>query len=183
MCNKQELRQEMKRKKLAIPPTLRMIWSQQICQTVEALPEFTEAHHILLYHALPDEVCTAEMLNRWSVNKQLYLPIVEGEELIIKPYTPEHLQQGAFGIWEPTEAEAIDPTILDWIIVPGVAFDKQLNRLGRGKGYYDRLLAHSTARKIAIAYELQVCDNIPTEPHDITMDILVTEKQTIYTSR
>ncbi len=183
MGDKQLLRQEMKRRKLAIAPTLRSAWSRQIGQAIEALPGFANAQHILLYHALPDEVCTIDMLNRWCDHKQLYLPLVDGAELIIKPYTPDHLRQGAFGIWEPANAEAVDPTTLDWIIVPGVAFDRQLNRLGRGKGYYDRLLAHSSACKIAIAYELQVCDNIPTEPHDIPMDILVTEKQTIYTAR
>ncbi len=182
MCDKRELRREMKRRKLAIEPALREAWSQQICQAIEALPGFAEAHHILLYHALPDEVETTEMLNRWG-NKQLYLPVVEGDTLSIHPYNPAQLQQGAFGIWEPADAEAIDPAKLDWIIVPGVAFDRQLNRLGRGKGYYDRLLTQTDACKIAIAYELQLCDNIPVEPHDIGMDILVTEKQTIYKTR
>ncbi len=183
MCDKQALRKEMKRRKLAIEPKLRAAWSGQICQTIEALPEFSKARHILLYHALPDEVNTADMLDRWGNEKQLYLPLVVGDTLSIHPYNPNCLQQGAFGIWEPKESEAVDPEVLDWIIVPGVAFDEQLNRLGRGKGYYDRLLSHTYAHKVAIAYELQVCNHIPVEPHDIGMDILITEKRTIYKTR
>ncbi len=180
MCEKQRLRQEMKQLKLAISPENRAVWSQQICQTLEALPKFEKARHILLYHALPDEVETASMLNRWCNSKQLYLPVVEGENLLIKPYRPYEMKQGAFGIWEPAKVEAIAPSTLDLIIVPGVTFDKQLNRLGRGKGYYDRLLSHTQVCKIAIAYELQLLDHIPVEAHDIKMDILVTEKRTIY---
>ena len=64
--------------------------------------------------------------------------------------------------------------------MPGVAFDRKANRLGRGKGFYDRLLAQTHALKIGICYDLQLLDEIPAEPHDIKMDIIVTENNIIY---
>ena len=69
-----------------------------------------------------------------------------------------------FGIWEPGDTRETDPGSIDWIIVPGVAFDKKLNRLGRGKGYYDKLLVQTSATKIGICYELQLFDEIPKAP-------------------
>ena len=90
------------------------------------------------------------------------------------------MKQGAFGIWEPADDTAVDPSLLEWIVVPGVAFDRRMNRLGRGKGYYDRLLRQTPARKIGICYGLQLVDEIPAEPHDIQMDLIITENDIIY---
>jgi hypothetical protein len=100
--------------------------------------------------------------------------------LIVSPYDPRFLKQGAFGIWEPGDTRETDPGSIDWIIVPGVAFDKKLNRLGRGKGYYDKLLVQTSATKIGICYELQLFDEIPAEPHDIKMDFIITENNIIH---
>lgn len=156
MSEKQQLRQQVKQLKQAISSEQRVALSQNICSAIEKLPGFETVLRILLYHALPDEVDTGLMLSRWSKKKQLYLPIVNGDNLIVSPYDPRFLKQGAFGIWEPGNTRETDPGSIDWIIVPGVAFDKKLNRLGRGKGYYDKLLAQTSATKIGICYELQL---------------------------
>ncbi len=179
MVSKRELRQEMKRQKLALTPEARMRLSLDICQSVESLPEFKTAQYVLLYHALPDEVDTAPMLTRWLGRKQLFLPIVKGDDLVIAPYDPSMMKQGAYGIWEPDETNAVSPSLIDLIIVPGVAFDQSRNRLGRGKGYYDRLLTGTTAHKVGIAYDLQLLDSIPAEAHDIPMNRIVTEHHII----
>ena len=131
MSEKRQLRQQVKQLKQTISSEQRVALSQNICSAIEKLPGFETVSRILLYHALPDEVDTGLMLSRWSKKKQLYLPIVNGDNLIVSPYDPRFLKQGAFGIWEPGDTRETDPGSIDWIIVPGVAFDKKLNRLGR----------------------------------------------------
>ena len=88
----------------------------------------------------------------------------------------ELVKVGAFGIIEPLGDE-IDCNIIDFIIVPGVAFDRNLNRLGRGKGYYDRLLSESNAFFAGIGYQMQVLEKIPVEDHDIKMNCIITERE------
>ena len=101
MSEKQQLRQQVKQLKQTISSEQRVALSQNICSAIEKLPGFETVLRILLYHALPDEVDTGLMLSRWSKKKQLYLPIVNGDNLIVSPYDPRFLKQGAFGIWEP----------------------------------------------------------------------------------
>ena len=123
MSEKRQLRQQVKQLKQTISSEQRVALSQNICSAIEKLPGFETVSCILLYHALPDEVDTGLMLSRWSKKKQLYLPIVNGDNLIVSPYDPRFLKQGAFGIWEPGDTRETDPGSIDWIIVPGVAFD------------------------------------------------------------
>ena len=167
MSEKQQLRQQVKQLKQAISSEQRVALSQNICSAIEKLPGFETVSRILLYHALTDEVDTGLMLSRWSKKKQLYLPIVNGDNLIVSPYDPRFLKQGAFGIWEPGNTRETDPGSIDWIIVPGV-------------GYYDKLLVQTSATKIGICYELQLFDEIPAEPHDIKMDFIITENNIIH---
>lgn len=180
MLDKRQIRQEIKHRKQGITPDERERLSRQICRAIESLHGFERVVHLMLYHALPDEVDTRPLLSKWARDKQLYLPIVDGDDLIVAPYAEGAMKQGAFHIWEPTGTTAIDPARLEWIVVPGVAFDRQMNRLGRGKGFYDRLLQQTPARKIGICYGLQLVDEIPTEPHDMKMDLIVTENDIIY---
>lgn len=97
----------------------------------------------------------------------------------------DSLRTGAYGILEPisgdresSESRTLEEEI-ELIVVPGVAFDRRLNRLGRGKGYYDRLLSTLQARKVGICFDFQLKDAIPTEPFDRKMDAILTEKETI----
>ena len=98
MSEKRQLRQQVKQLKQTISSEQRVALSQNICSAIEKLPGFETVSCILLYHALPDEVDTGLMLSRWSKKKQLYLPIVNGDNLIVSPYDPRFLKQGAFGI-------------------------------------------------------------------------------------
>lgn len=180
MYDKQQLRQTVKQLKRGLTPAERESLSQRICTAIESLPGFDRVMHLMLYHPLPDEVDTRPLLAKWGESKQLYLPIVKGDDIVVAPYHAEAVRQGAFGIWEPDATTAVAPALLEWIVVPGVAFDRALNRLGRGKGYYDRLLRQTPARKIGIGYGLQLLDEIPAEPHDIKMDLIVTENEIIY---
>ena len=90
---------------------------------------------------------------------------------------PGNLAIGAYGIEEPTGEFFTDYSAIDLIVVPGVAFDRKGNRLGRGKGYYDRLLPQiPSAYKAGICFSFQIVEEIPAEPFDICMDEVITSK-------
>lgn len=150
--------------------------SAEILAALEAHPAFRAASTVLLYHSLPDEVYTHDFIARWSGRKQVLLPVVTGDDLVLRKYTaPEDLAQGAYGIEEPTGELFTDYEAIDFIAVPGIAFDRKGNRLGRGKGYYDRLLPRiPSAFKAGICFPFQMVEEVPSEPFDIRMDEVIT---------
>ena len=121
---------------------------------------------------LPDEVNTHDFIRKWSVQKQILLPVVIGNELELRRYTgPQDLKKGAYGIEEPVGEPFTDYASVDLAIIPGVAFDAHGNRLGRGKGYYDRLLPRLPhTYKIGICFPFQLLEEVPTEALDVRMD-------------
>lgn len=156
-------------------------FSEKILKRLEETELFQQASCIALYHAIPGEVQTAQFLEKWSDKKQLLLPLVAGDDLCFSPYRSDGtLTPGAFGILEPAETEtAIPESAIDLIIVPGIAFDRQLNRMGRGKGYYDRALSTLQVPKIGICFDFQLLDTVPVESFDKKMDLIITEKEMI----
>ncbi len=177
--NKAELRQIIRKRKQLLTPDLREKASAEIMRRLENRQEFQTARHILLYHALPDEVETSGFLEKWSGSKNIYLPIVVGDTLEIAPYRKDTLRCGSFGILEPSRSECVPTDSIELAIVPGMAFDRKLNRLGRGKGYYDRLLSQTSLCRIGICYGFQLLDDIPAEAHDIRMNAVITENEEI----
>lgn len=153
--------------------------SDLILYRIETSDIFRQANRVLLYHALPDEVQTQSLLERWHEKKELFLPVVNGSELDIVPYVPAKLKPGHFGILEPTGIAIEPPETIDLIVIPGVAFDRQRNRLGRGRGFYDRLLTRTEAFRIGICFGFQLLDSVPTSPYDIRMDRIITENDFI----
>lgn len=142
---------------------------------LEKTAAFIMADNILMYHSLPDELSTHRFLEKWAGLKHFFLPRVNGVNLDILPYDRSTLRLGAFHIEEPTGDETCSINDIDLIVVPGVGYDPEGNRVGRGKGYYDRLLGDTRATKIGVAYDFQVVDSIETEPHDVGVDIVITE--------
>ena len=120
---------------------------------------------------------THEFIRKWSREKRILLPVVVGDDLELRLYTgPEDLNPGAYGIEEPTGELFTDYADIDFIAVPGVAFDRNGNRLGRGKGYYDRLLPRiPSAHKAGICFPFQLVEEVPAEPFDIRMDEIITQ--------
>ena len=146
---------------------------------VEALEEFRRAGTVLLYWSMDDEVQTHDFVNRWYREKCILLPCVDGDDLRLRQYTgSECLKAGEqFGIGEPTGPEFTDLDSVELIIVPGVAFDSEGNRMGRGRGFYDRLLKSTPkAYKVGVAFDFQVIDRVPVEEFDVAMDRVVSEK-------
>ena len=120
-------------------------------------------------------------MNEWYQKKKLLLPLIVGDDLRLLLYEgPESLKPGPFGILEP-KADGIEvpKNEIDLIIVPGVAFDKDKNRMGRGRGFYDRLLSTLNAPKVGICFGFQMIPQVPVEPLDKKMDYVITE-DTIY---
>ncbi len=150
--------------------------SAEILAALEAHPAFRAASTVLLYYSLPDEVNTHDFVSKWSHDKRILLPVVKGNDLELRIYTcPEDMAAGAFGIEEPVGKAFTDYASIDFVAVPGVAFDRQGNRLGRGKGYYDRLLPRiPSAYKAGICFPYQMVEEVPTEPSDIPMDSIIT---------
>lgn len=178
---KQALRKDMASLKRSYEKTILQELSAKIMGRLEETELFRQASCIALYHALPGEVQTADFIEKWHKQKRLLLPLVKGNDLQLLLYAgKESVKTGAFGIWEPTEeCEVVPEEEIDLVIVPGVAFDRLHNRLGRGKGFYDRLLSTLSAPKIGICYDFQLKELIPIEPFDKKMDLILTEKETL----
>jgi 5-formyltetrahydrofolate cyclo-ligase len=152
--------------------------SSVIIARLKANPRFSQAQTLLLYSALQDEVPTQSLLDELvAQGKTVLLPrVVSDTDMELRQYTGlQDLQVGAFGILEPTGKLFTDYEKIDVAVVPGMAFDKEGHRLGRGKGYYDRFLRLlPKTYKIGICFSWQLVDNVPTDEHDILMDQIMT---------
>lgn len=149
--------------------------SESIAARLQACPLFSSARTVLLYYSLPDEPDTHKIISEASKSKTIVLPVVTGDTTMeLRVYSGEDsLAQGAFNIMEPQGAPFEDISSIDLAVIPGVAFDKKGNRLGRGKGYFDRFLAdlkRAGVPTIGVCFSFQKFDTIPAEPHDIAVD-------------
>lgn len=134
------------------------------------------AKTVLLYYSLPDEVFTHDFVEILSQEKTVLLPVVKGDDLELRVYTgKECLQKGGFNIDEPQGEAYTDLTSIDVAIIPGVSFDRNGNRLGRGKGFYDRFLKKLNTFKIGVCFGFQLSDEIPHGEYDVAMDEVWTE--------
>lgn len=172
---KAEIRRKIKHLRMMLSEAEKLSAAEEVFNHLEKTAAFLLAEKILMYHSLPDELPTHAFLSKWSGRKQFYLPRVNGVNLDILPYDESRLELGAFHIEEPTGTDTISPEEIELIVVPAVAYDSRRNRLGRGKGFYDRLLATTKATKIGIGYTFQMVEEIPTEEHDVPMDFVITQ--------
>ncbi len=176
MTDKQEIRRRMRLRKSLLTDPERREAAAAVFAALERSAAFLLADRILMYHSLPDELSTREFIGKWAGRKQFFLPRVNGADLEILPYDRTRLHPGAFSIEEPDGAETADPGSMELIVVPAVALDGRCNRLGRGKGFYDRLLARTGATTIGVGYDFQlIAEGLPAEPHDVPLDMVITE--------
>lgn len=178
---KKALRSVIAQRKALYSPAQRKAMSELLLKQLEQHPLFVSSRTVLLYYSLPDEVFTHDFVERWWQEKEILLPVVKGEELELRCYTgTDDLQTGAYGIEEPSGKLFTDYSGIDLTIVPGVSFDSRGNRLGRGKGYYDRLLPRLSSYNIGICYAFQVSEAVPCEPCDRKMDAVLTDEGWLY---
>lgn len=173
---KAEIRKQIRTLKRAMTLDEKLRRSDVIMHQLEQTPQFGTSKVVLLYWSMDDEVQTHAFVEKWYRDKVLLLPCVQGDDLVLRQYTgPDCMVAGEqFGIGEPSGAEWTDLDAIGMIAVPGVAFDHSNNRMGRGRGFYDRLLKTTPhAAKIGLAYSFQMMDEIPVEPHDVPMDLII----------
>lgn len=175
--NKTELRSHIKALKKQRSKEELLEQSKLILNKLENHKSFIEAKTVMLYSSLPDEVDTHDFLERWRNEKKIILPTVVGDDIIpVELSKDTNFAIGDFNILEP-QNEPYNGSY-DLIIVPGVAFDKNGNRIGRGKGYYDRFLCkHLDVKRIGICFDFQLVDSVPTEDNDIRMNEVITISQ------
>jgi 5-formyltetrahydrofolate cyclo-ligase len=178
---KQALRTTALAARRAMTNDERAIASIAIAERLLALPELAETRTVLLHAALRDEVDLAAVIGPLLARGvRTLFPRVRGTELeLVAAADLRTLQLGYRGIMEPV-GPAIDPTVIDAAIVPGVAFDPQGGRLGQGGGHYDRLLPRlpPDAVRIGVCFACQVVPAVPREPHDVPMHLVVHERRT-----
>lgn len=158
--------------------------SEEIKRKVLELQEVRDARVIMLYASKGKEVRTDELISELlRVGKRVVLPKTEMREKGITPVEISDLEKdlipGNYGIREPRDcARRVDPGEIDLVIVPGIAFDRNGNRLGRGAGYYDRFLStiKGKVRIVALAYSFQIVERVPSSNSDVPVDIIVTEE-------
>ncbi|MBE6275627.1 MAG: 5-formyltetrahydrofolate cyclo-ligase [Bacteroides sp.] len=174
---KKLLRKQIREEKKHQTTNELMIRSSALLEKIEKHPHFIASRTILCYHSLSDEVQTHAFLEKWHTNKKILLPVVVEDILELRHYTGKDcLKVGAFGIEEPTGRNFTDFDEIELGIIPGMSFDRQGNRLGRGKGYYDKLLPLLHTYNIGICYHFQAREEIPCEPFDQRMDEVWTEE-------
>jgi len=190
ILDKKSLRKEIILRRDSIPSQIREMKDRAIEKQLTRLHAFQEARTILFYASFRSEVNTQKLLQQSLEDHRItVLPRVVKINDTLKLYIIKNLSDlapGSWGILEPNEAVESELQVvdIDIVIAPGVGFDERCNRLGYGKGYYDKLLGarrSSVPRPliIGLAYEEQIVSSLPCNPHDIKMDIVVTDKRII----
>lgn len=163
--------------------------SKAIMQYLFDFANFLEAKIVLFYINTPQEVATEAMIIKsWEYEKVIALPWVNKKKGKIFPFKIDNLDKdiraGYRGIREPIpkRCKPIPVDYIDLAVIPGVAFDERGGRIGHGTGFYDKFIPglNTTTRKVALAFECQIVPQIPMEPHDRYIDIIITDKRIIY---
>ena len=177
---KGRLRRILEQRRSGVPPGYARDASARICDALWGIGEFASASSVALYHPKRGEVRTQGIMEGClSRGIRVLLPRVSGDCMTLRAVEgPQDLARGRFGIMEPME-RCPEYGDADVVVVPVVGVTRGGHRLGRGRGYYDRLLASSHATFIAPAYSWQVVGRVPQDPHDIRMHWVVTEKDVI----
>ncbi len=190
---KKRLREKLLKRRDSIPPEQKALQETSIEKRLFELDNFKKANSILMYVSFRSEVDTRKFLDDiHKMGKRLILPLVDARHKILKLYEVKdnsELAPGYMGIPEPDVRENRRVTIkdIDLVVIPGTGFDIQGNRLGYGGGYYDRLLSYESKQlaevkhipTVALAFEEQIGEEIPAEPHDIQVDMIITDKRLI----
>jgi 5-formyltetrahydrofolate cyclo-ligase len=182
--SKAELRERLRERLDEIDPSTAATAADRIAERILALPEIEKSRRIFTCLSFGPEVDTWRLVDRLLASgRELFVPRADPRDgrLHVHPY-PCPLRTLAFGLQQPPRGtpevaeDAIDAT-LDAVLVLGLGFDRRGFRLGYGSGYFDRFLAHRPFPAIGLAYSPQLFDEIPNEPHDIPMAVIVTEDE------
>jgi 5-formyltetrahydrofolate cyclo-ligase len=184
---KRSLRERILEARDALPPATRARHADAIIARLRAREDFHLARTVLLSLAFRSEWETRPLFDAaLALGKTPVVPRVNVASRVLDLYAIADLERdvasGYRGIAEPlAHCQSVAPSAVDWVLVPGVAFDTRGHRIGYGGGYYDRLLPtlRNDARRIAGAFELQMIDRVPAAQHDLQVDAIVTELRTL----
>ncbi len=183
MTTKTQLRQAMKDQRNRLDPDTRADYATRICRRLLALDEITHAQTLFTYISIGSEVDTHLIINRLlETNKTVLAPagmnrgIMKARQLA----GLDSLSTGILGIPEPPDTGEAYAGDIDVILLPALAFTIRGDRLGQAGGYYDRFIAENPQPiRIGLAFDIQIINHIPTQPHDQPVQLIVTESRTI----
>ena len=163
----------------AMPEDVRADDSRKLCKLFSHQPIWMRAKNVLLFASLFDEPDITPLIdNALSSQRVVALPQFDSERgsYVAAILTARAaMEPGPFHVLEPASGcPSIPLNQLDLVLVPGVAFDLAGRRLGRGKGFYDRLLAEVRGHKCGVAFDTQLTARLPEEPHDVRVDSILT---------
>ncbi|MBR5958252.1 MAG: 5-formyltetrahydrofolate cyclo-ligase [Salinivirgaceae bacterium] len=174
ILDKDSLRRLVRQLKAQLSAERKQACADKVFAELEKKKCFADAQNIIAYWSMPDELPTHTFVEKWYRQKNIYLPVVQGDTLVFRRYGGmDKMLRGAFGILEPCGDELADLSIIDLVIVPGVAFDSRNNRMGRGRGFYDRFLPQTQAVKVGVAFECQQFTEILVNQNDAPMDEVI----------
>lgn len=181
---KNEIRKQMIRRLREQTPSERTERSSIVRERLLSSQEFKDAATVLVYVALPQEVDTEGFIQEAiDIGKRVGVPYIipgRSEMIATEIKTNYRLERGPLGIFQPGESQvkAIPMEEIDLVIVPALGYDRSNARLGRGKGFYDSFLSREgtkTTKTIGIAFDFQVVESLPQDPHDVPVDRVITE--------
>lgn len=189
LLSKTTLRKLVLEKRDAVAVDTRKKWDEEVLKRIINNESYINSSSIFTFVSFGSEVNTHQIINlALNDNKIIYVPKIKSKEKGIEIFrinSLSDLKPGYFGILEPSEnCSAADSRDIDLILMPGVAFDRQGGRLGYGAGFYDRFLTKMNKKitKIALAYQLQVVDSVPTESSDVRIDGIITNEEFMTTN-
>lgn len=179
---KKELRQQLRTVLSSISPEELHSRSCRACNLLASTREYKRSEIILVFLSLPTEVDTTSLvIHAWQDMKRVLAPKVSWEQRRMLPIEirslSDDVSESPLGIREPAQGMPFPVGNIDMVVVPGLGFDKNGNRIGRGRGFYDRFLAHRDWKGVACGFALedQVVDEVPALEHDMQVDMLVTD--------
>lgn len=181
--NKNEIRNKLLEQRKSFSHEELQEKNSLIFEKLFSLQEFSRANNIGVYISFNNEADTRKIIEKLlSENKNVFAPVMDfGNEHFsyAKLSSLENLTENKYGVLEPTEKNSVEASEIDLFLVPGAAFDSQRNRIGWGKGYYDKFFNKNKPRgkKIGLFFEFQLIKEVPTDEFDVKMDFIITEKE------
>ena len=179
--DKQTLRATFRKRRLSLEPSARQTATTAIISSLREIISDVSAQSVCLYWPLIErgEIDLRPLIrDLWETGFDVSLPVVVKENpprmKAVLLNSEDTLQSGRWGLMEP-HGEEIEPDDLDLIVVPALAADRSRNRLGYGKGFYDAFLSRTTATTVCAVFDICLVENLPTDPHDQPVDMVVTE--------
>ncbi len=180
---KKVIRQQIREMLAGLTPAEIHQWSAQACARMAETNEYRKAEVIMVFLSLPVEIDTTPLVLRaWRDRKRVLAPKVSFEQrrmmpIEVRSLSDDEVQESPLGIREPIQGVPFPVANIDLVLVPGLGFDEHGNRIGRGRGFYDRFLAHRDWKGVAcgFAFEKQVLPQVPMDERDMQIDMLVTE--------